>query len=363
MYHNPVKVIVTDSWQKSCSNFQNKLNIKDPLIITSEQGVIRYNLSEKFPKNAIFDRVLPNPSFEDCQKAVNFSLKYNFDGVIAIGGGSVLDTAKPMIAAMSNNNGFLSELLSLTKPYENKIKSIFIPTTHGTGSEVTKWGTIWNTKNKKKYSISHDDLYPSIAILDASLTTSLPLDISIITILDALSHSFEAIWNKNANSQSTELAIDAICLILNNINSFKNNYRDVLIRKKMMIASNKAGLAFSNTKTAAAHSISYPLTIDFGIPHGIASSISLIPLLKINNYSIKKPLSEIFNRLDTDFDTLLNQINLIPEGIVPFKLSKWKIKKTDLIPLSEKSFTKGRMDNNIVDLNRNEVLRLLEEIF
>ena len=77
--------------------------------------------------------------------------------------------------------------------------SIFIPTTHGSGSEVTMWGTVWNMKEKKKYSIAHLIFYPDYAILDGGLTLSLPIDISFSTTLDALSHSFEAIWNKNSN--------------------------------------------------------------------------------------------------------------------------------------------------------------------
>ena len=104
-------------------------------------------------------------------------------------------------------------------------------------------------------------MYPSLAILDGNVTLTLPLDISITTVLDALSHSFESIWNKNSNVTSTENAIKAISIILQNVETFKKNISSVNIRNNLLEASATAGLAFSNTKTAAAHSISYPQTI------------------------------------------------------------------------------------------------------
>ena len=108
------------------------------------------------------------------------------------------------------------------------------------------WGTVWNMDEKKKYSISHPNLYPSIAILDGKLTLTLPLDLSITTVMDALSHSFESIWNKNRNPTSVGYAIEAISLILENSEGLKQNPLDLEIRDKLLIAANKAGLAFSN---------------------------------------------------------------------------------------------------------------------
>ena len=187
-----------------------------------------------------------------------------------------------VLGANESTNVTISFSPSATGNFSQTIASIFLPTTHGTASEVTMWGTVWNMKEKKKYSISHPDLYPGVAILDGNLTLSLPLNISIMTVMDALSHSFESIWNKNANPTSTDFAISAICSILDNGEALKENPTDLAIRNNLLKAATVAGLAFSNTATAAAHSMSYPLTIHYGIPHGIASSISLIPLLEKN---------------------------------------------------------------------------------
>ncbi|SVE08333.1 uncharacterized protein METZ01_LOCUS461187, partial [marine metagenome] len=244
------------------------------------------------------------------------------------------------------------------------VLSIFIPTTHGTGSEVTKWGTVWNTAEKKKYSISHQDLYPSIAILDANLMSSLPLDISIITTMDALSHSFESIWNKNANQTSIDYAVESICMILRNIESLKQNPSKLETRKILLKASNLAGLAFSNTKTAAAHSISYPLTINYGIPHGIASSLALLPLLRINMTAIEEELDLIRKKLElNDIYDLENLIRIIPDTLQKFNLESWGVNKDHLGELVEQSFTKGRMDNNIVNLSERDVYNILQSIY
>jgi hypothetical protein len=248
-----------------------------------------------------------------------------FDGVVAIGGGSAMDLAKVIMAHLSLEKTDINELIEYKRKFPHKIQSIFLPTTHGTASEVTMWGTIWNINEEKKYSISHPNLYPSIAILDGNLTLSLPLDISISTMMDALSHSFESIWNKNANPTSTDFAISAICWILENGEALKKNPSDLKIRNNLLKSATVAGLAFSNTATAAAHSMSYPLTIQYGIPHGVASSITLLPLLEINRKLIKEPLDIICNNNELTYNELIQNIKAIPKNVIPFTLGEWGI--------------------------------------
>jgi alcohol dehydrogenase class IV len=267
------------------------------------------------------------------------------------------------VAHLSLGKSDIVELIESKEPFPQTTPAIFLPTTHGTASEVTMWGTIWNMDEKKKYSISHPDLYPTITILDGNLTLSLPLNISITTVMDALSHSLEAIWNKNANDTSTNFAITAICAILENCGALKANPSDLTIRKKLLNAATTAGLAFSNTTTAAAHSMSYPLTIHYGIPHGIASSISLLSLLEINEKFIKEPLDRICNNLELTYNELKQTIKAIPQGVIPYTLDEWDIPENQLTRLAAESFTKGRMDNNIVDLSENQVLTILNEIY
>ena len=362
-YFNPVRIIKTDNWLRELNFRINDLKISAPVIITSPGNRKRLNLNSKFDSDSIFSDVGSNPNFKDCTNALKFCSKNMFDGVVAIGGGSVMDLAKVVMAHLSLEKTDINELIEYKGSFPQEIPSIFLPTTHGTASEVTMWGTVWNMKEEKKYSISHPSLYPSVAILDGNLTLTLPLDISISTVMDALSHSFESIWNKKANHTSTDFAITAICSILENGPALKENPDDLDTRNNLLKAATVAGLAFSNTTTAAAHSMSYPLTIHYGMPHGVASSISLIPLLEINGKLIKEPLDRICNNNELTYDELKETIKAIPQGVIPYTLDEWGIPENQLTKLAGESFTKGRMDNNVVDLTTDDVLGILKELY
>ena len=362
-YYNPVRIIKTDDWLYVLNSNIEYLKISAPIIVTTPGNRKRLHLDSKFDPDSIFSDVGSNPTFDDCKNAIEFCQKNKFDGVIAIGGGSAMDLAKVVMAHLCLEKLDINELIEYKEKFPQTIPSIFLPTTHGTASEVTMWGTVWNMKEEKKYSISHPDLYPTVAILDGNLTLSLPLEISISTVMDALSHSFESIWNKNANHTSTDYAISAICSILENGAALKKTPGVLAIRNNLLKSSTAAGLAFSNTTTAAAHSISYPLTIHYGIPHGVASSISLLPLLEINGKLIKEPLDRICKNNELTYDELKQTIKAIPQGVVPYTLDEWGIPEDQLPTLAAESFTKGRMDNNVVDLTTDDVLEILKELY
>ncbi|MEE9465342.1 MAG: phosphonoacetaldehyde reductase [Candidatus Neomarinimicrobiota bacterium] len=363
-HSNPVKVITSDDWRSDCARALESLNVRNPLVVTTKGTVDRTGLVQVFPKVNIFPDVEPNPTFTSCQAAIDFGLGGEFDGVVAIGGGSPMDTAKAVMAALGTGKRALPELLAYSEPYPHKVPGIFMPTTHGTASEVTMWGTIWDMDEMRKHSIAHPDLYPSVAILDPDLCLSLPLDISLTTTLDALSHSLEAIWNRNATEESTRYAIDAVCAILANVPKLKDNLGDRSIRAALLKAANIAGLAFSQTKTAAAHSISYPLSLHYSIPHGIAASMTVLPLLEINQDHIRAALDAIMKRLGLDdLEQLRGRIRDIPGGYLKYRLREWGVAKTDLDTLAEESFASPRMANNIVALSQNDVRHILETIY
>ena len=195
---------------------------------------------------------------------------------VALGGGSVIDSAKVFAAAngqFSNVARFLetgkgAETLSATP-------IIAVPTTAGTGSEVTCWATVWNEAAGKKFSLARPNLYPELALIDPELMCGKPLELTVSTGLDALSHSLESLWNINANPVSANHAVFASREVLAVLPKLSNNLSDVELRSRMAQAAMFAGLAFSNTKTAIAHSLSYPITLNHNVPHGIACSFSL----------------------------------------------------------------------------------------
>jgi phosphonate metabolism-associated iron-containing alcohol dehydrogenase len=199
------------------------------------------------------------------------------DAVVALGGGSVLDAAKALTAAAaSGQTAFMAHLEDgAPLPPDMKIPTIIaVPTTSGTGSEVTRWGTIWGAGGAK-HSVSDSQLYPAYAVLDPALCVSMPDTLTLSTGLDTLSHAMEAVWNNRHTPISDALASQAIRLVRANLELAIQKPDNVTIRRNMQTAAVLGGLAMGTTQTAIAHSISYPFTSQLGVPHGLACSFTL----------------------------------------------------------------------------------------
>jgi phosphonate metabolism-associated iron-containing alcohol dehydrogenase len=222
--------------------------------------------------------VAPNP---DCRLLSEQASRFAVLGakpevLVALGGGSVIDSAK-VFAAAAGDFGKVKAFLE-TKRGGDELSStpiIAVPTTAGTGSEVTCWGTVWDEVNGKKYSLARPDLYPTHALIDPKLMLGKPVRLTISTGLDALSHAFESIWNVSANPVSANHAVFAARTIMEVLPKLAKEPGDLELRSRMAMAALFAGLAFSNTKTAIAHSLSYPITLRHGVQHGIACSFTL----------------------------------------------------------------------------------------
>ena len=231
----------------------------------------------------IINDISPNPDCRllDIQCARFNGLEIIPDVIVALGGGSVIDSAKVFAAA----NGDFPKVFQFLSSKENaadlsKIPIIAVPTTAGTGSEVTSWATVWDEKNGRKFSLANEDLYPEVAVIDPVLMLGKSYNLTLATGLDALSHSLESIWNVNANPVSARHAVTASRKILNSLPSLLVDLGNIQLRNEIAQASLCAGLAFSNTKTAIAHNLSYPITLNYGIQHGIACSFTLPVILQ-----------------------------------------------------------------------------------
>ena len=213
------------------------------------------------PVALTIDTVIPNPDFamltEAC--ALIAAARPAPQIIVALGGGSVIDAAK-VIAAGSNGFDAVKRFLvdGASADALTAIPIIAIPTTAGTGSEVTCWAAVWDTEAARKYSLQRRSLYA----------------------VDALSHSLESIWNVNGNPVSTNHAVHAATEILAVLPKLADDPGSLELRGRMAWAATSAGLAFSNTKTALAHAISYPITLGHGTPHGFACSFSLAMVMR-----------------------------------------------------------------------------------
>ncbi len=283
----PTKLIF-DGWRKSLKD--NLINGNCLLVTTPgfrKRGLVDELCKVVNPDRiCIHDKVTANPEIYDVSNWLDYYKNEDFKYIISIGGGSTIDVAKAFSFFLASNSS--KDILDdfndkgRSKGKSNAYPIIAIPTTSGSGSEVTPFATLWGKRSHKKYSLCHDSIRPSIAILDPILTTTLNYESSLISALDLISHAFESIWNRNANSLSILNATNSLSLAFKALPKLKENINDINLRSQLQVASCLSGMAISTTKTSLAHSISYPLTTHFGIPHGLASSFTLPKLFKFN---------------------------------------------------------------------------------
>lgn len=306
---------------------------------------------QSYVENLVFviDSVKPNPTCEQLRILYEDLWKNNFDVIVALGGGSIIDTAK--ILSVHNDKkdfNFVENLIKnkIPKDEYKLIPVIAVPTTAGTGSEVTPWATVWDIYKKKKYSLHLPNLWCEACICDPQLTISMPKDITIQTALDALSHSFESIWNKNANPISTDYAIRAARSIINILPLLIKNLNNLEYRNKIMLAALQAGLAFSNTQTALAHALSYYITIHKGVPHGIACSFTLPDIIDSVigiNPDVDSAIYSICGELSS------KKLRVFFKKIkISTCMNDYDINKNTLNGFSNKN---ERMKNSIIDVN------------
>lgn len=236
------------------------------------------------------------------------------DLVVALGGGSTLDTAK--VLSVSPPTGAFSELakfLAAGAPFApGRVKPLIaVPTTAGTGSEVTPWATVWDRAANRKYSLHLRETWPEAALVDPRLSASAPRSVTLQSGLDALSHALEAIWNVNANPVSDVLAVSAARRMWNTLPRLVERLDDRSLRSEAALGALEAGLAFSNTRTALAHSISYEMTLRHGLPHGIACSFTL-PLV------LERAIGRLPGR-----DAVLASVFDVPLASAPDHLAAW----------------------------------------
>ncbi|WP_158816771.1 iron-containing alcohol dehydrogenase PsrA [Methylocapsa sp. S129] len=234
------------------------------------------------PPLAMIDGIEPNPSLamlrNVCAKVQ--ALPKQPEVLVALGGGSVIDSTKFLAVGHGEWAPVVRYLETGIADSRRALPFIAVPTTAGTGSDVTRWATIWDPEKQRKLSLARDDLYAEAALVDPGLTASLPWPTSLASGLDALSHALESIWNRNANPITRGFATLAARDIMEGLKRLSAGRDNLDARRQLALGALRAGLAFSNTQTALAHNISYALTLERGVTHGIACSFCLPEVMK-----------------------------------------------------------------------------------
>jgi alcohol dehydrogenase class IV len=239
------------------------------------------SLSEAGVKVTVFSDVLADPPEVSVQAAVKAAALVHADGVIGFGGGSSLDTAK-LVALLAKTSQELPAIYGIGLARGPRLPLIQVPTTAGTGSEVTPIAILTTPSHEKKGVVS-PLLYPDVAVLDSLLTLGLPPAITAMTGVDAMVHAIEAFTSRSKkNALSDALAIKALQLLYANLPAAVSDGKDAQVRECMLLGSLLAGMAFANAPVGAVHALAYPLGGHYQLPHGLTNSLVLLPVLKFN---------------------------------------------------------------------------------
>lgn len=350
---------------------------KNVILVMTHSGESRWNLSsfvgeiEELADSLIQISSVPsNPTQNDIALALETirreGIRASADLILAIGGGSCIDLAKGISAFYSLiydpqcGSSLPSRILQMMKNKSytscNGIDIIAVPTTSGTGSEVTQWATIWDMVNKEKYSIDCPQLKPKAAYLVPEFTVSLSKELTLSTGLDALSHAMEAYWSKFTTPLVQDVAYRAIELVVHNLKAVLESPSDVALRKRMARASLLAGIAFSKTRTTACHAISYPLTMLYNIPHGFAVALTLARVAEFNRGHF--PNDDELYGVFSEYGGIDAWIDFVCEGVVLLRADAFGVK--DIERVSKMACGNGRMGNNPVEIDVVDVEILLK---
>ena len=277
----PQVVITGSGSSKQVGEECKKLGLKKALIVTDQNLVklgipdgVKESLQQNGVEHATYDGVNSEPVIEHVQEGLEAFRGNGCDFLLAVGGGSPMDTAKA-ISAMATNRGSIEDYMGQGKILEKGRPVIAVPTTAGTGSEVTPFSIITDTRRDVKMLIGSPFLTPAIAVVDPQLTISLPQDITAATGIDALTHAIEAYVSVKVQAMSDVLALAAIELIAGNLEQAWSDGKNLEAREKTMMGSLMAGMAFSNSSVALVHGMARPIGAYFHVRHG-ASNAALL---------------------------------------------------------------------------------------
>ncbi len=325
----------------------------------------------------VFDKVEADPSLETVLNSIKYANEKSATGVIGLGGGSPMDVAK-LTALVCGSKENLNEAWGVSNAKGPRLPLCLIPTTAGTGSEVTPISIITVEKEEKRGVVS-SILLPDLAVLDPKLTLGLPASSTAATGIDAMVHAIEAFTSKSPNNNylSQVLAKEALTLLNKSIHLAVTDGQDIAARSNMLLGSMMAGMAFANSPVAAVHALAYPLGGTFHIPHGLSNALVLSEVLRFNSFN-KKAAEDYANlaqivcpnrekiisnhsealRFSKYFKTLAMSLGL------PVRLRDLNIPKTALEKLASDASKQTRLlINNPRQMSEAEALKIYQTIW
>ncbi len=339
-------------------------------VVASPGTIGRLGLAELLPPACRYvTGFSSNPSVEDLLTCLEVLDRAPVKRLICVGGGSAIDLGKALCAISGMESGGPRDYDGLCQAIAQKtyraggkpLELIAVPTTAGTGADVTPWATIWDTRGGKKLSVDRPDLAPDLSLIVPAFTVDMPPGLTLSTGLDALAQGMEAFWARARDPLAQALALEAVEYIRTYLPLALKEPENVTYRGGMCVGALLSGLAFSRTRTTACHSISYPLTMRYGIPHGFAVAVTLERVAAIDLPAVPE-IQTLLGRFG-GAEGLHRWLEAVTAGIQPLRLSAMGVPREDLPDLAAGAFTQGRMDNNPVPLGEKEVLSILTEVW
>ena len=380
-YTNGHIVSETDSMRQKLGGLAKQYDATSAIIITdagiSELGYVdiaQESLEQAGINVVIFDRVVADPPIEVVEEAIELARANQCNLVIGLGGGSPIDTAK-IVALYSNDFQSVNELLEADISGFKKMPLFAIPTTAGTGAEAT-FVSVITAKDGSKKAIYTPKILPDVAILDATLTLKLPRHITAATALDAMVHCIEAYTSRTKkNPISDALAVKGLQMLWSNFYKVLDHGDDIDARAEMLLGSTLAGIAFVNASVAAVHGLSYPLSINFHIPHGHANALVMCSVFTFN-LPVAAPLYAELARAVMPIDTsgmtdlkaahqFINQLkDFLKTSGLKYRLNELDITAEDIPALADMVInTYARLiETNPMDMSLEEVRMIYQEI-
>ena len=356
--------------QKACDD----LNIKNPLIVT-DPGILQTDIINKINNSLnqsadIFSNVQSNPTGQNVEEGVKQFNQNGHDGVIAVGGGSGMDTGKG-IAFMSKQERPLWDFEDIgdwwTRAKSEVIFPIIaVPTTAGTGSETGRASVFTNEATKEKKIIFHPKMLPSIVILDPDLTVPLPPSLTAFTGMDALAHCLEAYSSNNFHPLSQGIALEGMKMIKDNLVSAFKNGQDLKARANMLATSSMGSIAFQKG-LGAIHSLSHPVGAIYNTHHGLTNAV-FMPYVLIKNKEVIKDkiinLCRYLNLNNESFNTFIEWIlEMRKELNIPHTLKELIKEDNFFEKMSEMALADPSTSTNPLRLNKDDFLKLYQDSF
>ena len=323
----------------------------------------------------IDDEIKPNPTIDNVHTGLDKLKASGADFIIAVGGGSVIDTAKA-VAVIANNpdNYDVVSLEGVDKSKNPPMPIIAVPTTAGTGSETTMDYVITNTEQKRKMACMDSMVVPVVAILDTDIMASLPLKMTAATAMDALTHAVESYLSKGAFDFSEMLSLKAVSLISANFLKVIKNLNDLEARKALAMAQYMAGMSFTNVGLGIVHSMAHPLSAFYDVPHGVANALILPYVLKFNSVACEDKMITLAKAFDPEFDErygseaatercveLINTFNSVAG--LPHKLKEINVYVEDIDALAGEALNDAATPDNRREVNIEDFKKLYKTMY